>query len=118
MEGETMNEKQKAQIILEEVCKSFQEEMADVTSKSRRRELADCRKAFSYVARRVTRCSFTTLGGMIGKDHSTILCASTSAVDLMRYNGYAKDFELIEKRARMRIVKEREIVEINNFGQI
>jgi len=46
--------------------------LAEAQSKSRHREIVDCRRVFAFVARRRTTASFPQIGAAIGKRHSTV----------------------------------------------
>jgi chromosomal replication initiation ATPase DnaA len=94
-----MNETEKARIILDVACEYFGQDVDAVRSKSRNRELTDTRKAFALIASKLTRCSSSTIGLMIGKDHSTISAAKKEALNLAECNGFAEHFDAIEKRA-------------------
>ena len=57
------------------VSDSFHVRLADLKSKKRTQHIAFCRQVAMYLCRKLTDCSFPTIGEHFGRDHSTVIHA-------------------------------------------
>lgn len=53
--------------------------IVDIKSKCKKKELADARKCYCYLARKYTRKSLARVGQLIRCDHVTVLCSVRKA---------------------------------------
>jgi len=61
------------QEILDTVCKYYEVTQQEVWSARRFRELIKPRQMFSYIAKEETKLSYSEIGRLVGRDHSTVL---------------------------------------------
>lgn len=57
------------------VADFFHIRLADLKSKRRTQHIAFCRQVAMYLCRKLTQCSFPTIGENFGRDHSTVIHA-------------------------------------------
>ncbi len=57
------------------VADFFHIRLADLKSKKRTQHIAFCRQVAMYLCRKLTDCSFPTIGDHFGRDHSTVIHA-------------------------------------------
>jgi chromosomal replication initiator protein len=57
------------------VAEFFHIRLADLKSKRRTQHIAFCRQVAMYLCRKLTQCSFPTIGENFGRDHSTVIHA-------------------------------------------
>jgi len=73
-------------IILDTVCYVADVPRTSVISSRKRTKIVDARRAYCYIARKHTRYSFAEIGGIINRDHSTIVYAVKAAEGLLDFN--------------------------------
>ena len=87
-------------VILEEVCNFFNISRKEIASKSRKRILTDARAIYARRSRMLyPDASWSEIGALINRDHSSALCARKRAVELkeirIKYNKcYANQAEI------------------------
>jgi chromosomal replication initiator protein len=62
-------------LIQKTVSDFFHIRLTDLKSKKRTQHIAFCRQVAMYLCRKLTDCSFPTIGGHFGRDHSTVIHA-------------------------------------------
>lgn len=78
--------------ILNVVCYRMNVSVEDIRSSVRSRKLAEARKVFAYVCRKLTRTPLHIIGKEINKDHSSIIYGVKTCEVLM--SAY-KDFDRV-----------------------
>src|SRR5208282_100740 len=63
------------ELIQKTVADFFHIRLADLKSKKRTQHIAFCRQVAMYLCRKLTDCSFPTIGEHFGRDHSTVIHA-------------------------------------------
>ena len=76
--------------ILQTVCYRMNVSIEDIRGPVRSRKLAEARKVFAYVCRKLTRTPFHLIGKEVNKDHSSIIYGVRTCEILM--SAY-KDFD-------------------------
>ena len=71
-------------VLLEACCGVMGLKIKDVVSESRKSELVDCRKAFSFLARGKLQATYQEIADVVNRDHSTVMSAESSIRDYVR----------------------------------
>lgn len=80
------------------VCEYFEVPIEMVRSKTRKREIVQARQISMYLAKSFTKSSLKTIGDFFGgRDHSTVIYACQTVVDLIdtdkKFKGYVHDIQ-------------------------
>ena len=84
-----MSDQDKAEIIIEEVCRFYGTTFEKINVKARDRELVEPRQVIMYFMKQHTGFSLKTIAGYFGKDHATVLHALRTIAGLIQMNGLA-----------------------------
>ena len=84
-----MTETDRAEIIIEEVCRFYNTTYEKINVKARDRELVEPRQVIMYFMKQRTGFSLKTIAGYFGKDHATVLHALKTIAGLIQMNGLA-----------------------------
>ena len=71
----THESKPDIEVIQKTVSDYFHIRLTDLKSKKRTQHIAFCRQVAMYLCRKLTECSFPTIGEHFGRDHSTVIHA-------------------------------------------
>ena len=83
-----LSEKEKAQIIIDVVCKAMHITVREMMQKRREREYKDPRHWAMYFVRKETRLSLIQIGHIFGgRHHSTVISACNQIENLINFNG-------------------------------
>jgi chromosomal replication initiator protein len=99
-----MTDRDKAQIIIQEVCKYSGMEFAEVLTKCRKREYVEPRQLICYLLRQLTPLSTGQIGILLRRDHSTVIAGSVNIERLIKYNGFGKKINTITDQINARYV--------------
>ena len=88
--------------IVSAVVKVTGVEFNKVQSSSRRRNFVNARHLFCYFARKRTKLSFQEIGGIINRDHATIIHSVRNVEDLLSYD---REFKEIVPAIQLEIEK-------------
>ena len=66
-------QKRKLEFIFKRVCKLTDVSADELRSKWRKREVVQARQIFCYLSTKYTECIYVDIGGMINRDHSTVM---------------------------------------------
>jgi hypothetical protein len=73
--------------IMKVVCDEFQIDVDMITSKKRQRHIVDARHIFCFLASKAYgRFTLKQIGGLINRDHASVLHAKKKVKDLMQYD--------------------------------
>ena len=59
--------------LIEIVCKKTGIDIKDLKGKSRKREIVEARQLAFYILKKNTRLPFAVIGGMLNRDHTTVI---------------------------------------------
>jgi chromosomal replication initiation ATPase DnaA len=85
-------------IIIDDVCQSYNVTLEKMQSKTRLRSIVDARQVCMYLLRKFTNMSYRDIGLLFGRDHSTAIHACKSVEGNAYYGDYKYKVEKIEKR--------------------
>jgi len=88
---------EKARIIKRAVCEHYGMDMSQLCTRSHKREYADVRNVIYYFLRTKTGLSLREMGGYFDRDHATAYHGHRNTENLMRYNGFGKTIEAIDR---------------------
>lgn len=85
-----MNELIKIKVIVERVAN-----VGSISTKSKEHHLADARRIYCYLARKLTTYSYREIGEVINRDYSTVIYLINKTEELIEFD---KDFEQLFNR--------------------
>lgn len=90
-------------VIANTICRYFNIPRDILESKTRKREIVQCRQIAMYFSKRLTKDSLSTIGSIIGdKDHATVLHACKTINNLIDTDKkFDAQINLLEKRLKM-----------------
>ena len=83
-----MNDLEKADVIIREVCKFFDIPIKTIKQNSLKREVVECRQFCMFYIREKTALSLDRIGKIFNKDHATVLYSIKNVKNLIKFNGY------------------------------
>jgi len=77
--------------LLDEVCREFNCERADIKKITRRRELVDARSVYAYLLHKHLHYTVVRIGEEINRNHSSVVCALRRVESYIRMKDFVKD---------------------------
>ena len=82
-----MSDQDKAEIIIEEVCRFYNTTFEKINVKARDRELVEPRQIIMYFMVKLTNLVGREIGWYFNQDHATVIHASKAVENMIKYNG-------------------------------